>query len=55
RLGFSRLLTNKPRVIFLDEATSALDEANEAVLYSWVASAGTEAYISVGHRKSLLR
>jgi ABC-type uncharacterized transport system fused permease/ATPase subunit len=51
RLGFARLLVQKPRYALLDEATSALDKANEIRLYNQLQ--GTT-YISIGHRTSLI-
>lgn len=53
RLAFARLLLAKPQLVLLDESTSALDDTNEAHLYKQIEAAGM-AYISIGHRKTLL-
>jgi putative ATP-binding cassette transporter len=52
RIGFARVLTNKPGFLFLDEATSAVDVATETMLYGLVRRAGCTV-VSVGHRPSL--
>jgi vitamin B12/bleomycin/antimicrobial peptide transport system ATP-binding/permease protein len=54
RLAFARLLVQKPALAILDEASSALDLASEERVYSELRRNGT-AYISVGHRPSLLK
>jgi putative ATP-binding cassette transporter len=55
RLGFGRLLLQKPAWAFLDEATSGLDEAAEAYLYAMLrARCPDTTVISVGHRKTLI-
>ena len=54
RLAFARVLLARPPVALLDEATSALDAANEARMYSLLADLDDVAYVSVGHRGSLL-
>jgi vitamin B12/bleomycin/antimicrobial peptide transport system ATP-binding/permease protein len=54
RLAFARVLCQKPALAILDEASSALDLAAEARVYSELRRNGT-AYISVGHRPSLLQ
>ena len=38
----------------LDEATSALDDDNEARMYALLRALPDTAYVSVGHRSSLL-
>lgn len=53
RIGFARVLVNKPKFIFLDEATSAVDIETEHLLYQLLVRSGA-AYVSVGHRPSLL-
>jgi putative ATP-binding cassette transporter len=55
RLGFARLLVNKPQLAILDEATSALDLENEAIMYEALAKLPGITYLSVGHRPSLVR
>ena len=55
RLGFARVLVNRPKLAILDEATSALDLANEAAMYTALAQVPGLTYLSVGHRPSLLR
>ena len=54
RLAFARVLLARPPVALLDEATSALDAANEARMYSLLRDLDDVAYVSVGHRGSLL-
>lgn len=60
RLGFARVLFNKPKFIVLDESTSALDMESEKRMYQLLqtlpGSVANErvTYISVGHRESLL-
>lgn len=54
RLAFSRVLFNKPQVVFLDESTSALDLNGESDLYLSLQELGVS-YVSVGHRPSLLK
>lgn len=54
RLAFARLFINRPEYAVLDEATSALDAANEANLYRKLQELNIR-YISVGHRRSILR
>jgi vitamin B12/bleomycin/antimicrobial peptide transport system ATP-binding/permease protein len=54
RLGFARILLERPGVVFLDEATSALDEATELVLYHMLRDADWHpTIVSVGHHRSL--
>lgn len=55
RLGFARVLTNRPSLVLLDESTSALDLATEARMYALLEAAEGVTYISVGHRPSLRR
>jgi putative ATP-binding cassette transporter len=54
RLGFGRVLLQRPTVVFLDEATSALDEGMQHALYTLLR---TELplcrLVSVGHRSTL--
>jgi ABC-type uncharacterized transport system fused permease/ATPase subunit len=52
RLGWARLLLQRPVYGILDEATSALDEPMEALLYQQLRDLGVT-YLSVGHRSSL--
>lgn len=54
RLAFARLFLHSPKVAFLDEASSALDANNETRLYELL-SKKLEAYVSVGHRTSLVK
>jgi putative ATP-binding cassette transporter len=54
RLGFARILVNRPRLIFLDEATSALDEGLEHALYTLIRKDLPECVlVSIGHRSTL--
>jgi putative ATP-binding cassette transporter len=53
RLGFARLLLNKPRYVILDEATSALDIDNEKIVYELLKSFQIN-YISVAHRPTVI-
>jgi putative ATP-binding cassette transporter len=54
RLGFARILINRPRLVFLDEATSALDEGLEHALYTVIRTDLPECMlVSVGHRSTL--
>lgn len=54
RVAFARLFLRHPKFAFLDEATSALDEENQQHLYELLRKSGI-AYISVGHRNTLIR
>jgi vitamin B12/bleomycin/antimicrobial peptide transport system ATP-binding/permease protein len=54
RLAVARLLLTRPPYAILDEATSALDLKNEQLVYEQI-QATTSAFISVGHRPSLLK
>ncbi|MBC3454173.1 ABC transporter ATP-binding protein/permease [Pseudomonas mosselii] len=54
RLAFSRVLFNRPQVVFLDESTSAMDEGLEHALYSLLrAELPATLLVSVGHRSTL--
>jgi putative ATP-binding cassette transporter len=54
RLGFARVLLERPDIVFLDEATAALDEAAELVLYRMLRDADWHpTIVSVGHHRSL--
>lgn len=54
RIGFARILLNKPSWVFLDESTSMLDLANEEHLYRMLKKEIPNcSIISVGHRPSL--
>jgi putative ATP-binding cassette transporter len=53
RIGFARVLVNKPSFVFLDEATSAVDFATEERLYQLLRLTGAS-YVSIGHRLSIL-
>jgi putative ATP-binding cassette transporter len=51
RVGFARILTNKPDWVFLDEATSSLDEQTERRLYELLRERLPNAtVISIAHR-----
>ena len=54
RLAFARVLLARPPVAVLDEATSALDAENEAEMYALLRRLPDTAFVSVGHRASLL-
>ena len=54
RLAFARVLLARPPVAMLDEATSALDAENEAKMYRLIRNLPDTAYVSVGHRMSLV-
>lgn len=54
RIGFARVLVNRPKLVFLDEATSALDEETEKRLYRLLRAAPWRpTLVSVGHRGTL--
>lgn len=54
RLGFARILVNRPRLLFLDQVTSAVDEGIEHTLYTLVRENLPECtLISVGHSSTL--
>eukprot|EP00611_Tribonema_gayanum_P013107 TRINITY_DN2388_c0_g1_i3.p1 TRINITY_DN2388_c0_g1~~TRINITY_DN2388_c0_g1_i3.p1 ORF type:complete len:749 (-),score=281.67 TRINITY_DN2388_c0_g1_i3:589-2805(-) len=55
RLAFARLLYNEPRLAVLDEATSALDLDSERRMFELLRELEGLAYVSVGHRPSLLK
>jgi putative ATP-binding cassette transporter len=55
RLGFGRVLINRPSIVFLDEATSALDEGIEHELYTLLRTRLPDCIlVSVGHRSTLI-
>ena len=54
RVAMARLLLAEPKYAIVDEASSALDDENEEHVYQRLQESGTT-YISVGHRKSLLK
>jgi vitamin B12/bleomycin/antimicrobial peptide transport system ATP-binding/permease protein len=54
RLAFARVLIGKPAMVVCDESSSALDLDAERRVYTELRNSGT-AYISVGHRPSLVR
>jgi putative ATP-binding cassette transporter len=54
RLGFARLLLEKPDIVVMDEATSALDTESQGQLMSMLGQELPDlAVISVGHRAEL--
>ena len=54
RLGFARLLLDKPDIVVMDEATSALDTESQAKLMTMIGEKLPETcVISVGHRAEL--
>jgi vitamin B12/bleomycin/antimicrobial peptide transport system ATP-binding/permease protein len=54
RLGFARLLLEKPDIVIMDEATSALDTESQAALMTMLGEKLPDlAVISVGHRSEL--
>jgi putative ATP-binding cassette transporter len=54
RLGFARVLLQRPAWLFMDEATSALDEANQAAMFALLAQElPGMAVLSIGHRTGL--
>jgi vitamin B12/bleomycin/antimicrobial peptide transport system ATP-binding/permease protein len=52
RIGFARVLVNRPKFVFLDEATSAVDHETERLLYGLLARSGAT-FVSVGHRPTI--
>ncbi|MGY8564475.1 ABC transporter ATP-binding protein/permease [Paracidovorax citrulli] len=56
RVGFARVLVQRPAVVFLDESTAALDPEGEATMYQLLDEHLPRSIIvSVGHRPSLRR
>jgi vitamin B12/bleomycin/antimicrobial peptide transport system ATP-binding/permease protein len=54
RIGFARILVNRPQIAFLDEATSSVDEGLEFALYTLIREQLPECTVfSVGHRSTL--
>lgn len=54
RVGFCRVLLNKPDIVYLDEATSALDEETEELMYqNLIAKLPMSLIVSVGHRSTI--
>src|SRR5262249_44790517 len=54
RLGFARLLLDRPDIVVMDEATSALDTESQAKLMTMLGKELPDlAIISVGHRAEL--
>jgi putative ATP-binding cassette transporter len=54
RLGFARVLVNRPQVAFLDESTSSIDEGLELALYTLIREQLPDTIlVSVGHRSTL--
>lgn len=54
RIGFARILINKPQVAFLDESTSSIDEGLEFSLYTLIREQLPDTIlVSVGHRSTL--
>lgn len=54
RIGFARILLQKPDWLFLDEATSALDDANQALMYGSIRKLLPQiSIVSVGHRQGV--
>ena len=54
RIGFCRVLLNKPNIIYLDEATSALDENSEELMYRLlIEKLPKSVIVSVGHRSTI--
>jgi putative ATP-binding cassette transporter len=56
RIGFARILVNRPQVAFLDESTSSLDEGLEFTLYTLIREQLPDCTLfSIGHRSTLNR
>jgi len=56
RIGFARILINRPSVAFLDESTSSVDEGLEFALYTLIREQLPETTLfSIGHRSTLNR
>lgn len=54
RIGFCRVLLNKPDIVYLDEATSALDEEIEELMYrNLIDTLPNSVIVSVGHRSTI--
>lgn len=54
RIGFCRVLLNKPDIVYLDEATSALDEETEELMYkNLIENLPMTVIVSVGHRSTI--
>lgn len=54
RVGFCRVLLNKPDIVYLDEVTSALDETSEELLYNLICSSlNASVIVSIGHRSTI--
>lgn len=54
RLGFARVLLQKPAWVFLDEATSALDEtAQDLAMSLFTQELAASTLVSIGHRQGL--
>lgn len=54
RIGFARILLQKPKVVFLDESTSAMDEGLELMLYRLVRESLSDTIVvSVSHRETV--
>jgi putative ATP-binding cassette transporter len=54
RIGFARILINRPSVAFLDESTSSIDEGLEFALYTLIREQLPDCTLfSVGHRSTL--
>jgi putative ATP-binding cassette transporter len=54
RIGFARILINRPQVAFLDESTSSIDEGLEFSLYTLIREQLPDTIlVSVGHRGTL--
>ena len=54
RLGFARLLLNRPPYAFHDEVTSAIDVGNEQLMYELLKRHHIP-FLSSGHRPTLLK
>eukprot|EP00924_Labyrinthula_sp_SR-Ha-C_P015916 maker-scaffold_4-snap-gene-13.50-mRNA-1 protein AED:0.02 eAED:0.02 QI:39/1/1/1/0.5/0.66/3/155/602 len=52
---FARALIAKPKLLFMDEVSSGLTEQYEHKLYSMLSEQQELTYVSIGHRKSLLK
>jgi vitamin B12/bleomycin/antimicrobial peptide transport system ATP-binding/permease protein len=54
RIGFARVLVNRPQFVLMDEATSAVDVETERLLYGLLARTGAT-FVSVGHRPTIFK